>query len=113
MEQLNCKNCNEPLSGRVDKRFCDDHCRNAYHNDSRRARSAQKRTVQVHLSRNYRILSALRARGVREVHEEYLRGQGFDDRFCTERSQENTTIVFDLMLERRDNFSFRLLGRQN
>ncbi len=101
--------CREPVVGRIDKRFCDDHCRNAYHNAARRAYSAGLLPVQRQLTKNYRILKALHTQGVREVHLEYLRGRGFNDRFCTQRSNRpDETIIYDLVLERGNGRSFRL-----
>ncbi len=28
-----CQQCGKPVKGRIDKRFCDDFCRNAYNNN--------------------------------------------------------------------------------
>ena len=103
-----CQHCREHLSGRVDKKFCDDHCRNAYHNELRRARSAECRPIQQRIARNYKILQELRERGVREVHEAFLSGKGFDHRFCTQKSSREDIIVFDLQLKKYGGDLYKL-----
>ena len=32
IEPKPCLSCSKPVKGRTDKKFCDDYCRNSYHN---------------------------------------------------------------------------------
>lgn len=60
-ESRSCLACSKPLRGRVDKKYCDDYCRNHYNNQEK-AKSAQSpyvRNVNNTLLRNRRILAAL------------------------------------------------------
>jgi len=58
--KMMCQRCGDPLRGRSDKLFCDDRCRNAYHNERRKqpALSDRARTIQRTLVRNRRILDS-------------------------------------------------------
>ncbi|MBA4197223.1 MAG: hypothetical protein C0459_06665 [Chitinophaga sp.] len=56
-----CLNCNKPLKGRVDKKFCDDYCRNNYNNlqKSKSNHSSYVRNISNTLLKNRRILENL------------------------------------------------------
>jgi len=54
-----CLECGKPLKGRIDKKFCDDYCRNAYNNKSKIEESAYVRKINQVLKRNRRILEEL------------------------------------------------------
>lgn len=57
---INCLNCNKPVKGRVDKKFCDDWCRNAYHNKVNSATATPVvKTINGILKRNRRILQSV------------------------------------------------------
>src|SRR5262245_21380381 len=51
-----CLACGEPLKGRTDKKFCDDYCRNSYHNKLNSDDNNYVRNVNNILRRNRRIL---------------------------------------------------------
>ncbi len=80
-----CLECSKPLKGRLDKKFCDDYCRNAYNNKQNSDVNNYVRTVNNALRRNRRILE-----GVIKPGEEMgkspraaLAQQGFDFNFHT------------------------------
>ncbi|MBX2938482.1 MAG: hypothetical protein KF880_00250 [Ferruginibacter sp.] len=52
----NCICCNKPLKGRMDKRFCDDYCRNHFHNAIKSPENNLMRNVNNALTKNRRIL---------------------------------------------------------
>lgn len=105
-----CLACNDVIRGRSDKVFCDDSCRNYFHNERRKKKVPILREIQKQLETNYRILQTLRDRGVREVHEEFLRGKGFDEKYVTQWSNDRAKrIVFDIALERIAESRFRLI----
>src|SRR3954465_11057682 len=54
-----CLECGKPVKGRIDKKFCDDYCRNAYNNKSKIEESAYVRKINQGLKRNRRILEEL------------------------------------------------------
>src|SRR6266545_7484963 len=58
METLSrlCQECGKPIKGRIDKKFCDDYCRNAYNNKSKIEESIYVRQINQILKRNRRIL---------------------------------------------------------
>lgn len=80
---LECRECGGALRGRSDKRFCDDACRNSYHN--RRTQMARREMREIHrkLRRNYRLLQHYDNSGIDRVRLEELLRQGFDPDYCT------------------------------
>lgn len=51
-----CVECNKPLKGRTDKKFCDDSCRNSYNNKLNSDSNSYVRNINNILRRNRRIL---------------------------------------------------------
>ncbi len=75
-----CRACSDVIRGRSDKRFCDDLCRNKYHNQTRKrpALSDDARFIQRVLTRNHRSLcTLLRGRSKCLVHRDALIRIGF------------------------------------
>jgi hypothetical protein len=58
MENKNCLACNKILKGRIDKKFCDDYCRNNYNNlqKSKNQNSAYVKNINNALLKNRKIL---------------------------------------------------------
>ena len=58
MENKNCLACNKILKGRVDKKFCDDYCRNNYNNlqKSKNQNSVYVKNINNTLLKNSKIL---------------------------------------------------------
>jgi hypothetical protein len=54
-----CLACNKPLKGRIDKKFCDDYCRNSYNNRLNSDSNNFVRNVNNTLRKNRRILQEL------------------------------------------------------
>jgi predicted nucleic acid-binding Zn ribbon protein len=54
-----CLECGKPIKGRIDKKFCDDWCRNAYNNKLNSDNSAYVKNVNNILRRNRRIIEEL------------------------------------------------------
>lgn len=54
-----CLECGKPVKGRIDKKFCDDWCRNAYNNKLNSDNSAYVRNVNNILRKNRRIIEEL------------------------------------------------------
>lgn len=56
---MNCLECEAPISGRSDKKFCDDFCRNAYNNRRNKDASNLMRQIHTQLRKNYGILKRM------------------------------------------------------
>lgn len=54
-----CLACEKTLRGRVDKKFCDDYCRNAYNNRQNSDNNNFVRNINNILRKNRRILESL------------------------------------------------------
>ena len=79
----NCLECNEPLVGRVDKKFCSDYCRNAYNNKINKESKNLIRNINNRLRKNYRSLSELNSAGKTKVTRRKLLDNNFDFNFYT------------------------------
>ncbi len=51
-----CLNCEKPVKGRTDKKFCDDYCRNNYNNQLKSNTINLVRNINNALGKNRRIL---------------------------------------------------------
>ncbi|WP_040302856.1 DUF2116 family Zn-ribbon domain-containing protein [Algoriphagus machipongonensis] len=63
MEKRTCLNCGEPIRGRVDKKFCDDSCRNTYNNQQNAITTNLIRNINYTLKRNRNILEGMIPKG--------------------------------------------------
>ncbi len=71
-----CRQCGRQVSGRVDKKFCDDHCRSNYNNRLRSNTASEIRTVNSILRHNRRVLNSF----VMEEGESYTLRSNLDDK---------------------------------
>ncbi|MBL0342028.1 MAG: hypothetical protein IPP71_14530 [Bacteroidetes bacterium] len=77
--EKNCLTCQSKLTGRSDKKFCNDACRNEYHNQLIRNRGGgSEKKVADTIMQNRKILSGLYANGVRQLAKTDLECYGFD-----------------------------------
>lgn len=79
----NCIECGEKFSGREDKKFCSDGCRNAYNNKINKDSTNYMRNINNKLRKNYRILSELNLEGKTKTSRTKLISKGFDFEFFT------------------------------
>lgn len=83
-EQRLCLACNKPLRGRLDKKFCDDYCRNNYNNRLKAPEVNLVRNINNALIKNRRILdSVLGNEEMAKVKKEKLSTLGFQFKFIT------------------------------
>ncbi|MBN1650544.1 MAG: hypothetical protein JW857_04395 [Bacteroidales bacterium] len=61
MERL-CLFCNEPINGRIDKKFCSDQCRNAFNNEKNAGTENHIRRINGILRKNRKLLEKLSGR---------------------------------------------------
>ncbi len=82
-EKRRCLDCDEPIAGRVDKKFCSDQCRNNYNNKLNSDQHNFVRNVNNALRKNRRILQELNPEGKVKVHKQKLLEKGFDFTYHT------------------------------
>lgn len=78
-----CLDCGTTLMGRVDKKFCNDQCRNNYHNKENREDSNFIRNINVILKKNRNILKRLNPTGKGKVKKQELVTLGFNFKYFT------------------------------
>ncbi|GGH38673.1 hypothetical protein IA57_04505 [Mangrovimonas yunxiaonensis] len=81
--QNTCLECNEKLIGRIDKKFCNDACRNTYNNRLNKDSRNLIRNVNNRLRKNYRILEDLNPNQKTKVSRSRLVEKGFDFNYLT------------------------------
>ena len=74
--QKKCLECERPVFGRADKKFCWDGCRNAYNNKNKAAATNYIRNVNNLLAKNRRILLAFNPSGKAKKHRDQLLKKG-------------------------------------
>ena len=83
MEIRTCLECNEKVTGRIDKKFCSDYCRNIYNNKVNKDSKNLIRNINNRLKKNYKIVSDLNVSGKTKVSRTKLYDKGFDFNFFT------------------------------
>ena len=83
MENRVCPECEKPVFGRIDMKFCSDGCRNAYYNKTNAVTTNYVRNVNKILSKNRRILTLLNPDGKKKTHRDQLLKNGFDFEYYT------------------------------
>ena len=86
MEKKRCKECDEPIAGRSDKKFCGDPCRNAHNNRVNSEHTAYMRRVNTILRRNRRILEELSPDEAGQVPLQKMIDSGFNFFYHTSKS---------------------------
>lgn len=80
----NCPECGEIITGRTDKKFCNDYCRNTYNNKQNSSTNNYVRSINTILRKNRKILQTLlppKGKGI--VKSEKILSQGFNFNFHT------------------------------
>ena len=73
-----CPYCNSVISGRTDKVFCDDKCRNNFYYMVNNEQKTYIRKINVTLLKNRGILRTVNPSGRTSVPKNYLEELGFD-----------------------------------
>ena len=79
----NCLECGEPFSGRIDKKFCSDYCRNSFNNKINKESKNLIRNINNRLRKNHRLLSDLNQSGKTKVTRRKLLDGNFDFNYFT------------------------------
>jgi hypothetical protein len=82
MERL-CQECGARLKGRIDQKFCNDHCRNTYNNRLYKDENIYMIHVGRILRKNRRILKDLNPNGETRARKTTLLSQGFMFKYFT------------------------------
>ncbi|HMX77184.1 MAG TPA: DUF2116 family Zn-ribbon domain-containing protein [Chitinophagaceae bacterium] len=86
-EQKNCLACGKPLKGRIDKKFCDDYCRNNYNNQQKAKSnySSLVRNINNALLKNRKILESVLPDGeeTAKANRDKLQSLGFHFKYHT------------------------------
>jgi hypothetical protein len=83
MEERLCLECGQPIFGRIDKKFCDDQCRNTYNNRQNADSNNYVRNVHNTLRKNRRILEELNPNDKGKTTKSIMLNKGFDFTFHT------------------------------
>ena len=86
--------CGEKIVGRVDKKFCSDYCRNAYHNKNNKDSNNLVRNVNNLLRKNYRILEELNPTDKTKASKTKLLAKGFNFEYFTSIYTTKTGTVY-------------------
>jgi hypothetical protein len=82
-----CLHCSKPLRGRIDKKFCDDYCRNNYNNHLRPkfGYGSCVRNINNALMKNRKILESFFSNGdeIAKTKKENLLNLGFQFKYST------------------------------
>lgn len=117
MEKRECLECNSLFSGRKDKKFCGDYCRNAYHNKLNESSNAYVRRVNNILRKNRRILTAFNPEGKAKVRSIQLAEEGFNFHFFTNtyttKSGNKYFFCYDQGYIKLDDEWFALVEKQD
>jgi|SRR5690606_30906234 len=81
--QKSCLECDEKIVGREDKKFCSDHCRNAYNNKINKDQTNLVRNINNRLRKNYRILKELNPAEKTKTSRSKLVAKGFSFEYFT------------------------------
>jgi len=78
-----CIYCGEEVKGRIDKKFCDESCRNTYNNNINRDANKFMSRINRILRKNRRLLKELNPNGKAKVSREKLLSNGFNFSYYT------------------------------
>jgi len=78
-----CLECESKISGRIDKKFCGDDCRNSYNNRLNKDSNNLMRNINNILRKNHRILVKLNPTGKKTIKLSQLQQAGFNLTYFT------------------------------
>ncbi len=78
-----CLECSAKVVGRIDKKFCDDACRNAFNNRVHKDSKNLIRNTNNRLRKNYRVLETLNPDQKTKTSRAKLIELGFDFKYFT------------------------------
>ncbi len=98
--QKKCLYCGKELEGRIDKKFCDEYCKSAYHYKKNQEGAPRfYNMVDNQLKLNRRILKSYNKAGKATVRTEILLNEGFNPRFITHYWKNKKADVYLFVYE--------------
>ena len=98
-ERKECLFCGALLSGRKDKKYCDDNCRNNHYYNVNRDSNLSVKSVNATLLRNRFLLKSLCNKSKVMVKKQELEEMGFDFDYITSlyktKKDEGYRLVYD------------------
>lgn len=114
--QRTCLECGTPIRGRIDKKFCNDSCRNTYNNKSKREGEFYERKVNSILRKNKRILAKLTPKEKSKTTKEELLFNGFNFYYFTNvyktKQGKIYYFVYDFGYLELDNDEYALVRKK-
>ena len=110
-----CLKCGKTLRGRVDKKFCDDYCRNVYNNHIKADSNHYVRNINHILRKNRRILESLLPENRQDIKvtRDKLIFMGFCFEYFTHmhsnRKGETHFFCYDYGFRRLDNDRYLIM----
>jgi len=101
-EQLRkkCLQCGEPLQGRIDKKFCDKHCRSAYqYKKNSEEEGSIYFKIDKQLKRNRTLLKQYNKAGKATVRLNMLMEEGFNPKIFTHYWKNSRGDVYLFVFE--------------
>ena len=95
MEKKTCLECNEPIHGRIDKKFCSDYCRNSYNNKINKDSKNLIRNINNRLRKNYKLLTELNTTGKTKVTRTKLLDGNFDFNIYTTKTGNTYYYIYN------------------
>ncbi|NNK80546.1 MAG: DUF2116 family Zn-ribbon domain-containing protein [Flavobacteriales bacterium] len=92
---MRCLECGNALEGRVDKKFCDDQCRSAYHyQQSKNRKQTLFASIDRQLKLNRRLLKHFNRSGKSTIRATKLEEAGFNPAYFTHYWKNNRGQVY-------------------
>jgi len=104
-----CLECNEILSGRSDKKFCNPYCKSSYQYRKTKDNDANLfKKIDLQLKLNRRLLKNFNKAGKAIIRKEEMLKEGFNPKYFTHywKNQKNEVYLFCYeygFLEKMDN----------
>ena len=76
--EKNCLSCGSKITGRADKKYCNDACKNDFHNRQPIHHPNFEKTQISRVRKNHKILNKITAAGIGEIGEKELELYGFN-----------------------------------
>lgn len=100
-EERKCLYCGKPLRGRMDKKFCDDACRNSFNNEQNSDANNLVRNINNALRKNRRILKECIPEGSEtgRAKKDFLAQKGFRFKYHTHQFANQKGQVYTFCYE--------------
>ena len=112
-----CLDCNEPITGRSDKKVCDDQCRTNYNNKLKAQDNSLMKEINQILRKNHQILKQCNPDGKTKIKRDTLLQKGFNlcyhTHIYTTQKGVSYTFCYEYGYLALDQENFLLVKREN